>query len=133
MTIVSEDFSTLMESLLKKQMKTYNLYVFTQEKCAPCTRLKEHIKTLSDTEQLELDFVPLKTSGGVRTALATDLSVELTPTLVVVHEELACELDADGDEDCDYKEQEVERLIGANAIIDHLEATLDAYTYLHPE
>ena len=39
----------------------------------------------------------------------------------------------DGDEDCDYVEQSVERFVGANSIIEHLEATLDAYTYAHPE
>ena len=114
-------------------MKNYKLYVFTQDGCAPCTRLKDHVSTLTNDEQAELDFVPLKTPTGGRTALAEELSVELSPTLVVVHEEVSCRLDADGDEDCDYVEQSVERFVGANSIIEHLEATLDAYTYAHPE
>lgn len=114
-------------------MKTYELYVFTQDGCAPCDRLKDHVQTLTEAEQAELHFVPLKTASGVRTALAEELSVELTPTLVVVHEEIACSLDEDGDEDCNYVEQSVERFVGANNIIDHLQATLDAYTYAHPE
>jgi len=114
-------------------MKQYHLYVFSQDSCAPCARLKDHVKTLTTNEQAELDFVPLKTASGERTALATELSVELSPTLVVVHEELSCQLDADGDEDCDYVEQSVERFVGANSIIEHLQATLDAYTYAHPE
>jgi hypothetical protein len=114
-------------------MKTYELYVFTQESCAPCTRLKEHVQTLTAAEQAELHFVPLKTASGQRTALAEELSVDLTPTLVVVHEEVACQLDDDGDEDCDYREESVERFVGANSIIEHLPATLDAYTYSHPE
>ena len=114
-------------------MKNYHLYIFTQESCAPCTRLKNHILTLSNDEQAELDFVPIKTASGSRTALAEELSVELTPTLVVVHEEVSCQLDQNGDEDCDYVEESVERFVGANNIIEHLEATLDAYTYAHPE
>ena len=114
-------------------MKTYELYVFTHEYCAPCTRLKDHVQTLTEAEQAELHFVPLRTASGQRTALAEELSVELTPTLVVVHEEVACQIDDDGDEDCDYVEQSVERFVGANNIIEHLPATLDAYTYAHPE
>jgi len=114
-------------------MKTYCCYVFTQESCAPCTRLKDHVKTLTEAERAELHFVPLKTASGARTALAEELSVDLTPTLVVVHEEVSCQLDDDGDEDCDYREESVERFVGANSIIEHLQATLDAYTYAHPE
>ena len=114
-------------------MKQYHLYVFTQDECAPCDKLKEHVKTLTTDEKAELDFVPLRAPSGSRTALAEELSVELTPTLVVVHEEVSCHLDDDGDEDCDYVEESVERFIGAKSIIEHLQATLDAYTYAHPE
>ena len=114
-------------------MKQYHIYVFSQDECTPCARIKDHFKTLTTNEQAELDIVPLKTPSGERTALATELSVELTPTLVVVHEEVSCRLDDDGDEDCDYVEQSVERFVGANSIIEHLPATLDAYTYAHPE
>ena len=64
-------------------MKTYKIYVFTQDSCAPCDRLKDHVKGLSKDEQAELDFVPLKTPSGQRTALAEELAVELSPTLVV--------------------------------------------------
>ena len=74
-------------------MKQYKLYVFSQDGCAPCTRLKDHVKTLTEAEQAELDFVPLKTPTGSRTALAEELSVELTPTLVVVHETVSCDYD----------------------------------------
>ena len=114
-------------------MKTYELYVFTQESCAPCTRLKDHVQTLTEAEQAELHFVPLKTASGQRTALAEELSVDLTPTLVVVHEEVACQLDSDGFEDCDYREESVERFVGANSIIENLNSTLESYTYAHPE
>ena len=114
-------------------MKQYHLYVFTQDSCAPCTRLKDHVETLTDQERAELDFVPFKAPNGQRTALADELEVELTPTLVVCHETVECELDPDGDEYCDLEEETVERFIGANSIIEHLQATLDAYTYAHPE
>ena len=115
-------------------MKNYKLYVFTQDGCAPCDRLKEHVKTLTKDEAAELDFVPLKTSEGDRTALAEELSVELTPTLVVTHETVSCDYDSDlGYEFCDLEEESVERFVGANNIIEHLQTTLDAYTYAHPE
>ena len=114
-------------------MKQYHIYVFTQDSCAPCARLKDHVETLSDTEKAELDFVPLKTPSGQKTALAEELSVELSPTLVVCHKDLLCTLDDDGEEFCDGIEESVERFVGANSIIEHLQATLDAYTYAHPE
>ena len=115
-------------------MKHYHLYVFSQDSCAPCDRLKDHVKTLTANEQAELDFVPLKTASGQRTALAEELSVELSPTLVVVHESVQCAYSAeDGYEFCDLKEKSVETFVGANNIIEHLQATLDAYTYAHPE
>jgi protein-disulfide isomerase len=115
-------------------MKQYHIYVFTQDSCAPCTRLKDHIQTLTSAEQGEIDYVPLKTPSGQRTALAEELAVELTPTLVVVHETIQCDYSPeDGYEFCDLEEKSVERFVGANNIIEHLQATLDAYTYAHPE
>ena len=115
-------------------MKQYHLYVFTQDSCPPCSKLKDHIKTLTSDEQAELDFVPLKAPNGSRTALAEELNVELTPTLVVVHESVHCDYDPDmGYEFCDLDEESVERFVGASNIIEHLPATLDAYTYAHPE
>ena len=116
-------------------MKQYHLYVFTQEACAPCHRLKNHVESkLTEDERAELDFVPLKTPSGERTALAEELSVELSPTLVVVHETVSCDYSPeDGYEFCDLTEESVERFVGAKAIIEHLPATLDAYTYAHPE
>lgn len=114
-------------------MKTYHLYVFTQDACPPCARLKSYVETLAEDEQAELDFVPLKTPSGQRTALAEELAVELTPTLVVTHETISCDIAEDGDEYCDLEEETVERFVGATAIIENLDSTLDAYTYAHPE
>ena len=114
-------------------MKQYHLYVFSQDGCPPCDRLKNHVSTLTADEQAELDFVPLKTATGARTALAEELSVELSPTLVVTHETIFCEIAEDDEEYCDLEEESVERFVGANSIIEHLQATLDAYTYAHTE
>ena len=116
-------------------MKQYHIYVFTQEACPPCHRLHKYVDNkLSADERAELDFVPLKTPEGKRTALAEELSVELSPTLVVVHETVQCDYDPEeGYEFCDLEEESVERFVGANNIIEHLDATLDAYTYAHPE
>ena len=51
---------------------------------------------------------------------------------MVVHEDHECVNDGDVDW-CEYKETEVERFVGANNIIEHLDATLEAYTYAHVE
>ena len=113
-------------------MKHYHLFVFSQENCPPCARLKEHVSGLPEAQQAELDFVPLRAASGGLTALAEELKVELTPTLVVTYESLQCDVDSDGFEDCDYTEEAVERFVGASNIIEHLPATLDAYTYANP-
>ena len=65
-------------------MKHYHIYVFTQDECPPCQRLKQHVSGLTEAQQAELDFVPIRTAAGQRTCLAEDLNVEQTPTLVVV-------------------------------------------------
>ena len=114
-------------------MKNYHLYVFTQDACPPCTRLKNFVSTLPQGDQAEIDYVPMKTPTGQRTALAEELNVELTPTLVVIHEDLFCEIDADGDEFCDRVAEPIERFVGANNIIENLDSTIDAYTYAHAE
>jgi glutaredoxin len=132
--IASAAFITQTAHLLDLTMKQYHIYVFTQESCPPCHRLKKHCERLTEAEQAELDFVPLKTPSGQRTALAEELEVELSPTLVVVHETQSCTFDEEtGYEYCDLEEETVEQFVGAKDIIDHLSATLDAYTYSHPE
>jgi hypothetical protein len=126
-------FILLTAHLHNLMMKHYKLYVFTQDACAPCARLKNYVETLSEDERAELDFVPLKTASGQRTALAEELAVELTPTLVVCHETISCEIDSDDEEYCELEEESVERFVGAAAIIENLDSVLDAYTYAHPE
>ena len=115
-------------------MKQYHIYIFSQDGCPPCDRLKQHIETLTYDEQLELDVVPMKTADGQRTQLAEEFNIEATPTLIVAHEDQDCQFDKEtGYEYCDLIESDVERLVGAKAIIEHLDATLDAYTYVHGE
>ena len=120
-------------------MKTYHVYVFTQDGCDPCKRLKTFVDTLPKSDQEELDFVPYKVKNkqqpyapAKKTALSEEFSIQQTPTLLVVHQEHDCVNDGD-DDWCEFKEVEVERFVGANNIIEHLEATLDAYTYAHVE
>jgi hypothetical protein len=113
-------------------MKQYEIYVFTQDNCPPCTRLKEYVSTLPEADQAALHFVPMKAPNGRPTALAEELNVDKTPTLVVTYEGLQCRIDEDGFEDCDYTEEPVERQVGANNIIEHLDNTIETYTYAHP-
>ena len=67
-------------------MKSYELYVFTQPGCPPCDRLKAHVSCLTPAQQSALHYVPLRAPNGNYTALAEELGVELTPTLVVTYE-----------------------------------------------
>lgn len=111
-------------------MKTYHLLVFSQDNCPPCERLKEHLKTLPECVSEELDFVPLRTPEGAYTALAEELGVDQTPTLVVLHDHEECEIDDElGDEFCDFIEEPVERFVGGQKIIDNLNSTINSYTY----
>ena len=113
-------------------MNPYVLYIFTQDSCKPSAKLLDHIKSLPEHQQRALTIVPLNDSEGNQTQLAEELEVDLTPTLVIVHETLMCKTDSDGDEDCDQVEEPVEMYIGANAIIDHMQANIDAYSYANP-
>ena len=113
-------------------MKSYELYVFTQDNCPPCTRLKNFVSTLPEADQRALHFVPMKTASGARTSLAECFAVELTPTLVVTYEGEQCTMNDDGFIDCSYTEEPVERFVGANNIIEHLDNCIEAYTYAHP-
>ena len=115
-------------------MKKYHIYVITQDNCAPCTRLKDHVQTLTEAEKAEIKFLPFKTPSGNRTAFAEEHQVELTPTLLVTHESTFCDFDVLSEEEfCDQDESVVEFQVGANYIIEHLDVTLDTYTYAHPE
>jgi len=113
-------------------MKEYHIYVFTQPSCPPCQTLKDYVDCLSDKEQGELDFVPLRTPTGNRTALAEQFDVEKTPTLVVCHDDHNLTIQPDCYEDWDLVEVPVETIVGAAKIIRSLDSTLDAYTYAHP-
>ena len=121
-----------MEDLLTKAMKNYHIYVFTKDGCPPCHRLHSFCKRLTADEQAELDFVSINTPSGQRTALAEELEVTLTPTLTVCVDKVQCQID-DGDEYCEMSEQLVEKVVGANKIIEQLPSLLDAYTYAHEE
>jgi hypothetical protein len=72
----------------------------------------------------------MKTLTGEYTAFAEELNVLLSPTLVVVSNEITCEIDpVDFEEYCTGQQEPVERYVGAKSIIENLDSTLDAYTY----
>lgn len=111
-------------------MKHYSIYIFSQEDCVPCKNLKKHVGTLNKHQQAEITFVPMKTLTGEYTAFAEELNVLLSPTLVVVSNEITCEIDpVDFEEYCTGQQEPVERYVGAKSIIENLDSTLDAYTY----
>ena len=109
-------------------MKHYRLFVFTQDNCNPCYRLKDYIQRLPIEQQRELTFYPYKTRTGERTVMAQELGVTMTPSLVVVHEDTICENDDAGIDQCI-----VESIVGAQNIITALPATISDYTYTKTE
>ncbi len=115
-------------------LKNCHLYVFDQDGSDPSLLLKNHLQTLTDSERSELDFVSLTTPSGERSMLADELQVDCSPTLVVVHESVQCDIDWTTDEEyCELEEEPVERFVEAEIIIRHLQSTLEAYTYSRPE
>ena len=64
--------------------------------------------------------------------LFEQFDVALHPTMVVSHVDLECEI-SDGDEFCAQSESIVEKVEGANNIIETLVATISAYTYAYHE
>ena len=65
-------------------------------------------------------------------SLVEQFDVTLHPTMVVSHVDLESEL-SDGDEFCTQSESIVEKVVGANNIIETLVATISAYTYADHE
>jgi len=65
-------------------------------------------------------------------SLFEQFDVTLHPTMIVSHVDLECELSA-GDEFCTQSESIVEKVEGANNIIETLVATISAYTYAYHE
>ena len=109
-------------------MKHYRLFVFTQDNCNPCYRLKDYIQRLPIEQQRELTFYPYRTRTGDRTVMAQELGVTMTPSLVVVHEDTICEND-----DAVIDQCIVESIVGAQNIITALPATISDYTYTKTE
>lgn len=109
-------------------MKHYRLFVFTQDNCNPCYRLKDYIQRLPIEQQREITFYPYRTRTGERTVMAQELGVTMTPSLVVVHEDTICEND-----DAVIDQCIVESIVGAQNIITALPATISDYTYTKTE
>ena len=105
------------------------LFIFTQENCPPCYRLKDFIKTLPSEQQDVIELVPFKTETGARTALAEELNISVTPTMVVAAEEMVCETDTDEDgfRYCELKDDSIETIVGGQAITTALPGVIMNY------
>ena len=109
-------------------MTNVSLFLFTQENCPPCYRLKKFIQTLPSEQQDAIEVLNFKTATGSRTALAEELDIEFTPTLVVANEQLVCELPDDNDyEDCDITTDAIETVVGGQNITTALPGIIDNY------
>ena len=113
-------------------MKNYRLTIFSQDRCNPCIKLKDHIGQLPEDWRLELELLPFKDADGEPTSFASSAGVTQTPTLVVFTPRISCEHE-DGDEFCSVDYVPVESVVGAREIIRQLPALLDGYTYAIPE
>ncbi len=102
-----------------EQKPNFTIAIFSQILCEPCIKLKEDISNMNDKIQRKIEFFPMKTITGSRTAWCDSLEVEQTPTLVVVE-----------DEDCD---KPLETIVGRKAILKRLQHILLLYTDLNLE
>ena len=109
-------------------MKQYQIYLFTKPECQPCVRLKSWLATLPKDFTQEVKMIETSSNPS----LFEQFDVTLHPTLVVSHVDLQCE-PSDGDEFCAQSESIVEKVEGANNIIETLVATISAYTYADHE
>ena len=109
-------------------MKQYQIYLFTKPECPPCIRLKSWLETLPKDFTKEVKMIERSSNPS----LFEQFDVTLHPTMVVSHVDLKCEL-SDGDEFCSQCESIVEKVEGANNIIETLDATISAYTYADHE
>ena len=101
---------------------------FTQPNCPPCYRLKDFINRLPSEQREMIEFVDFKTKDGERTALAVELEVELTPTLVVADETFECsEPDEEGIRACDFIDVPIEKIVGATNITTALPGIINNY------
>jgi len=100
-------------------MKQYTIAIFTQELCKPCIDLHEHIRQLPTPQQDVISFYNMKTLRGVQTAWCEELGVDLTPTMVVVHN--------------DKSEIPIEKVVGARNIIASLPSIISDYTYIETQ
>tara|TARA_B100001778_G_C18493523_1_gene586155 strand:+ start:422 stop:766 length:345 start_codon:yes stop_codon:yes gene_type:complete len=109
-------------------MTDITIFIFTQENCNPCYRLKDYIKTLPSEQQDALEILPLKTPTGNKTALASELNVELTPTLVVASESVVCDNpDEETARDCNLVAEPIETIVGATDITTALPGIFSNY------
>ncbi len=102
-----------------EQKPNYTIAIFSQTLCEPCIQIKEDVSNMHDKIQIKIEFFPMKTITGSRTAWCDSLEVEQTPTLVVVE-----------DNDCD---KPLETIVGRKAILNKLQHILLLYTDLDLE
>ena len=111
-------------------MTNVSLFLFTQDNCPPCYGLKKFIQTLPSEQQDAIEVLNFKTPSGQRTALAEELNIELTPTLVVANEQVSCELPDENDyEDCSTTVDSIETIVGGQAITTALPGIIDNYIF----
>ena len=57
--------------------------LFVQDRCEPCSRTKQALRDAFDKSE-HLKVIPYKDDEGLRTSLAREYSIDVTPTLVLV-------------------------------------------------
>tara|TARA_B100000427_G_scaffold119816_1_gene99848 strand:+ start:2193 stop:2549 length:357 start_codon:yes stop_codon:yes gene_type:complete len=102
-----------------EQEPNYTIAIFSQTLCEPCIKLKEDVRNMSEKIQRKIEFFPMKTITGDRTAWCDSLEVAITPTLVVVE-----------DNDCD---KPIEFIVGRKAILNELPDILKLYSDIDHE
>ena len=62
---------------------SYSAFLFLQDRCEPCVRTKQALRDAFDQSE-HIKLIPFKDEEGLKTAIARDYGIEVTPTLIIV-------------------------------------------------
>jgi hypothetical protein len=62
---------------------SFKAFLFIQDRCEPCNRAKQALRDAFDQSD-HIELIPFKDDEGLKTTIARDYSIEVTPTLIIV-------------------------------------------------
>ena len=69
--------------------------LFLQDRCEPCVRTKQALSDAFDQSE-HIKLIPFKDDAGLKTDIARDYGIEVTPTLILVRPDGLRSIDSRG-------------------------------------